>query len=99
MKDPFMILSIDKTATKQQILARAAAAMGERHYAIKLIAEAQKELFDPVLRGAAEFSHFIDTRGCIGAFEYETPGNGDIPVLEMLDYSGQLPDEKAAPES
>lgn len=95
MKDPFMILSVDKTATKQQILSRAAAAMRERRYDIKQIAEAQKELFDPVLRGAAEFSHFIDTRGCIGAFEYEPPRNGDIPVLEMLDYS----DEKGTTES
>jgi hypothetical protein len=95
MKDPFMILSVDKTATKQQILSRAAAAMREQRYDIKQIAEAQKELFDPVLRGAAEFSHFIDTRGCIGAFDYETPQNGDIPVLEMLDYS----DEKGTTES
>ncbi len=89
MKNPFMVLSIDKAASKQRILAQAAVAMHERHYDIKLIAEAQKELFDPVLRGAAEFSHFIDTQGCLGAFEHETARNDDVPVLEMLDYGNE----------
>ena len=94
MKDPFMILSVDKTANKQQILAKAAVAMRERRHDIKLIAEAQKDLFDPVLRGAAEFSHFIDTQGCLGAFEHDIAQDGDVPDLEMLDYS----DEKGTAE-
>jgi hypothetical protein len=91
MKDPFMILSVDKAATKQQILAKAAVAMRERRHDIKLIAEAQKELFDPVLRGAAEFSHFIDMQGCLGTYEHEI---AHVPELEMLDYS----DEKGTAE-
>ena len=94
MKDPFMILSVDKAATKQQILAKAAVVMRERRHDIKLIAEAQKELFDPVLRGVAEFSHFIDTQGCLGTFEHEIARDGDVPELEMLDYT----DEKGTAE-
>jgi hypothetical protein len=86
MRDPFLLLSVDKTATKQEILSSVTAALRERRQDAKLIAEAQKELFNPVSRAAAEFTHFIDTSGCIDDFAPEVVPDGAVPVLEMLDY-------------
>lgn len=95
MRDPFTLLSVDKTATKQEILSRVAVALRERHHDAKLIAEAQKELFNPVSRAAAEFTHIIDTSGCIDEFEPELVPDDAVPVLQMLDYT----DEKGTTES
>ena len=53
MIDPFTLLSVDKTATKQEILSRVTNVLRERHHDPKLIAQAQKELFNPVSRAAA----------------------------------------------
>ncbi len=83
MIDPFTLLSVDKTATKQKILSKVVEVMRERHHDPKLIAEAQKELFNPVSRAAAEFIHVIDISECIADFEPEAVPNGAVPVLEM----------------
>lgn len=83
MIDPFSLLSVDKTATKQEILSRVADVVRERHHDAKLIAEAQKELFNPVSRAAAEFTHVIDISECIADFESEAVSNGDVPKLEL----------------
>lgn len=85
MIDPFTLLSVDKTATKQEILSRVADVLRERHHDAKLIAKAQKELFNPVSRTAAEFIHVIDISECIADFESEAVPNGAVPVLEMAD--------------
>lgn len=95
MIDPFALLSVDKTASKREILAAVTAALRDRRHDSRLIAEAQKELFDPVARAAAEFTHVIDTSQCIGEFAPQAVCDGDVPVLEMLDY----PDEKGTAES
>jgi len=85
MSDPFSLLGVTKAADKRQILSRVAAAMCERRYDAKQIAEAQKELFDPVARAAAEFSHFIDVQGCIGNFAPNEVAETAVPKLEFLD--------------
>jgi hypothetical protein len=95
MIDPFALLSVDKTATKREILAGVTAALRDRRHDARSIAEAQKELFNPLSRAAAEFTHVIDTSECIGDFAPETVRDGDVPVLEMLDY----PDEEGTAES
>jgi len=87
MIDPFSLLSVDKTATKQEILAKVAIALRERRHDAKRIAEAQKELFNPVSRAAAEFTHVIDTSGCIDDFVPEIIPDGAVPLLEMLEYA------------
>ena len=89
MRDPFALLSVDETATKREILAKVAIALRERHHDARLIAEAQKELFNPVSRAAAEFTHVIDTSGCMGDFEPELAPDGAVPELEMLDYADE----------
>ena len=95
MKDPFTLLSVDRTASKQQVLRQVAVALRERRCGAKQIAEAQKALFDPVARGAAEFVHFIDTPGCIGAFVPDAVRDGDRPLLDELEQQ----DEKGPVES
>lgn len=85
MTDPFTLLGVDKGADKRQILSRVAIAMRERKYDAKQIAEAQKELFDPVARAAAEFSHFIDVQGCIGDFTPDAVAEAAVTELELLD--------------
>jgi hypothetical protein len=95
MIDPFALLSVDKTATKQEILARVAVALRERHHDAKFIAEAQKELFNPVSRAAAEFTHIIDTSEFRGDFDPSAAPHGAVPVLEILDDA----DEKGTTQS
>lgn len=95
MIDPFTLLAVDKAATKREILSRVTLVLRERQHDAKLIAEAQKELFNPVSRAAAEFTHVIDISGCLGDFEPETVPEDAVPVLEMLDYA----DEKRPAES
>ncbi len=93
--NPFTILSLDKTASKAEIMAAVAATMRARRYDVKQIAEAQKELFDWVSRGAAEFRYCIDIPACLGTCEAEIAGNSEVPKLEILDYR----DEKGTAES
>ena len=93
--NPFAILSLDKTASKAEIMAAVTAAMRARRYEVKQIAEAQKELFDGVSRGAAEFRHCIDIAACLGTCEAEITGDSEAPELEMLDYG----DEKGTTEN
>ncbi len=92
--NPFAILSRDKTASKAEIMAAVAATMRARRYEVKQIAEAQKELFDSVARGAAEFRHCIDIAACLETCEAEIAGHDEVPQLEMLDY-----DEKGTTEN
>ena len=63
MSNPFVILAVDRAATKRDILARVAAALREGRHDARVIAEAQKTLFDPTARGAAEFEYILDACG------------------------------------
>jgi hypothetical protein len=89
MRDPFTLLCVDKTAAKREILSRVAIALRERRQDARLIAEAQKELFNPVSRAAAEFTHIIDRSGWIDDFEPEKVPDGAVCVLELLDYADE----------
>jgi hypothetical protein len=95
MIDPFALLSVGKTATKREILARVAVALRERHHDAKLIAQAQKELFNPVSRAAAEFTHVIDTSEFRGDFDPQAAPPDAVPGLEILDDA----DEKGTAQS
>ncbi len=93
--NPFAILSLDKTASKTEIMAAVAATIRTQRYEAKQIAEAQKELFDSVARGAAEFRHCIDITACLETCEVEIADHHKAPELEMLDYC----DEKGTTEN
>jgi hypothetical protein len=96
MIDPFALLSVDKTATKREILVKVTVALRERHHDAKFIAEAQKELFNPVSRAAAEFTHIVDTSEFRGDFDPPPAApHGAVPVLELLDDT----DEKGTAQS
>jgi len=59
--NPYKILNIDHRASKREIISAAALAMRERKYSGREIAEAQKELLDPISKAAHDFIQFIDT--------------------------------------
>ena len=60
MKNPFKILAVTPNASKAEIVKHAAQAMQKGEYDLKTIAEAQKELLNPVTRAAAEFIHVLE---------------------------------------
>ena len=60
MSNPFHILSLDRAASKRDILARVAAALRDGRHEARVIAQAQKTLFDPIARAAAEFEYCLD---------------------------------------
>ncbi len=62
--DPFAILDLEEGAGKAQILKQVTRALRDKHYDARTIAEAQKELFDPLTRALAEFRYRIDIRAC-----------------------------------
>jgi len=84
MSNPFAILSLDRTATKRDILARVAAALREGRHGARAIGEAQKTLFDPVTRGAAEFEHILDACGSSADLLPEPVEDGKGPALKRL---------------
>lgn len=99
MIDPFAVLGVKTTASKSEILAAVAVALRTRRFDSRLIAEAQKELFDPVSRAAAEFRHGIDTLRCIGSSTPPPLQDADHPTLEMLDYPDEQGDEQGTAQS
>jgi hypothetical protein len=84
MSNPFATLSVDRAATKRDILARVAAALREGRHEARAIAEAQKTLFDPAARGAAEFEHTFDAFGDSASFLPEPVEDGERPALKLL---------------
>ncbi len=85
MTNPFAVLSVDKAVSKSEILKQVAVAMRTKQYDTKTIAEAQKELFSPMARAAAEFEHFIDIERCIGPLRADDVRDGDAPDLNLLE--------------
>lgn len=57
--NPYVVLNIDSRATKQEIIRAAARALRERKYSGREIAEAQRELLDPVTKGVHDFLQFL----------------------------------------
>jgi|GEM_PF-5863871 len=84
MSNPFAILSLDRTATKRDILAQVAAALREGRHGARAIAEAQKTLFDPIARGAAEFEHVLDACASSADLLPEPVENDKGPALKLL---------------
>jgi len=84
MSNPFAILSVDRTATKRDILVRVAAAMREGRYETRVIAEAQKTLFDPGARAVAEFEYVLGDCGRSSSLFPESIEDGKGPMLRRL---------------
>lgn len=85
MNNPFTLLSVDKTASKKEILQQVTVAMRSRQYDAKQIAEAQKLLFNSVTRAAEEFKHFLDIERCVAASHPTETAVADASDLELLD--------------
>jgi len=85
VNNPFTLLSVDKTASKKEILQQVTAAMRSRQYDAKHIAEAQKLLFNSVTRAAEEFKHFLDIECCVAASHPAETAMAEAPDLELLD--------------
>jgi hypothetical protein len=98
--DPFVILDLEEGAAKAQILQHVTQALRDKRYDAKTIAEAQKELFDPLTRALAEFRYRIDIRACAGSPLDTAEAAEHPPPLErlVLNQRGSEPDEKRTPE-
>jgi len=91
MIDPFTVLSVDKTASKKEVLQQASQVLRRRLHDARTVAEAQRMLFSPLDRAKAEFIHCQSA----GFMEISAPGcpaDGTVPVLDLL----ELPYEEAA---
>lgn len=60
-ESPFEILDVKASANKKEILQHVVLAMKKRQFDTKSIAEAQKTLFNPLLRAVEEFQYFISS--------------------------------------
>ncbi len=97
--DPFVILDLEEGAGKAQILKQVTQAMRDKRYDARTIAEAQKELFDPLARALAEFRYRIDIRACAGPPPDPAGVVEHPPRLERLVLKrGAKSDDKRAPE-
>lgn len=88
MNNPFAILSVSKTATKKEIMQHVTIAMRTKQHDMRRIVDAQKELFDPVNRAAAEFEHFIDVEACMEPYE-TNDSEQQTPELARLEFSDE----------
>jgi len=84
MSNPFHILSLDRAASKRDILARVAAALREGRHEPRVIAQAQKTLFDPIARAAAEFEYCLDPCDRSTILSSEPAKDGERPTLKLL---------------
>ena len=82
--NPYTLLDVDVAASKKEILHQVTVAMRARAHSARDIAEAQKQLFDPVARAAAEFEYSLDIGPWFGTFEPEPPAT-EVPSLEVLE--------------
>ncbi len=94
MNDPFEVLSVGRTADKKEILRQVTVAMRDKRHDMRRIVDAQKTLFDPVARAAAEFRHFIDVEACAGPPEPDE-SEQEVPQLARLEFA----DEKGSAQS
>jgi len=84
MSNPFAILSLDRAATKREILTQVAKALREGRREARVIAEAQKTLFDPIARAAAELEYCLDACSKPASFLSESVEDVKTPVLKRL---------------
>ena len=81
--NPYKILNIDHRASKHEIISAAALALRERKYSGREIAEAQKELLDPVSKAAHDFLQFMDLSPLMVRPARPAPLAGDTRLGEM----------------
>ena len=84
MKNPFEILKITKNASKAEIIKHVAQAMQKGTYDLKTIAEAQKELLNPVTREAAEFVHILELEDQLSNLALDKTRQMTCLELELL---------------
>lgn len=88
--NPYKVLNIDKSATKQEIIRALTLAMRERKYSSREISVAQKKLMDPISKAVYEFMYFIDTKPLQNKFDLSLP---DIEQVEP-DIEYKFPDSR-----
>ena len=82
--NPYKILDIAKTASKQEIIQATARALREKKYSAREIASAQKVLMNPVSRDAHRFLHFIELNTLQERVDLSRPEGVKKPCLEYL---------------
>ena len=82
--NPYKILNVDRSADHKAILQAAALALRVRKFSAKEIAEAQKELLNPVSRAAHDFLQFIDLHPLKRPLPPHERKTVDISKLERL---------------
>jgi hypothetical protein len=86
--NPYKVLGIDRSADKREILRATAFALRERKYSGREIAEAQKELMDPVSKAVHDFIHFVDVKPLLARISLTRPepeGKSDLEYLNPFD--------------
>jgi len=78
--NPYKVLSLNKNATKQEIIQAVTLAMRERKHTSKDLAVAQKKLMDAVSNGAEKFVSFIDVTPFLDRLK--VPETGDRSFSE-----------------
>ncbi len=82
--NPYKVLNIDRSATKQDIMRALALAMRERKYSGKEISVAQKKLMDPISKAVYEFMYFIDTEPFQNKLDLTVPDMQKPPEIKYL---------------
>ncbi len=80
--NPYKILNIDHHATKREILEADALAMRQRKFSSREVAEAQKELLDPISKAVHDFLNFINVRPLQETLDLTRP---EEPAVSQLD--------------
>ncbi|MES9901467.1 MAG: hypothetical protein ABW168_02150 [Sedimenticola sp.] len=62
--DPFVTLDLEEDVDKAGILKQVTQALRDKRYDAKTIAEAQKQLFNPLTRAQMEFRYRIAIHAC-----------------------------------
>ena len=96
--DPFTILDVEEGADKARILKQVTQALRDKRYDVKTIAEAQKELFNPLTRAMAELRYRIDIHACMDPPTDVTEDKLPPPRLERLVLNQRGPHDKGALE-
>ncbi|MBW2368581.1 MAG: hypothetical protein JRH15_11930 [Deltaproteobacteria bacterium] len=79
--NPFRILDIDHNASTKDILRAVARAMRERSHNARVLAQAQKQLMNPVSRAVQEFIHIMDVSPLLEPMDVKMP-----PGLDRNDF-------------
>ncbi|KOR30051.1 hypothetical protein TI03_00540 [Achromatium sp. WMS1] len=81
MKNPFRVLPIDTAFSQGDILKQVTKAMRSGQHDVKQIADAQRILFDPLSRVAAEFIYRLNMQDLTDIKSEPTTITGALPSL------------------